>query len=760
MHCITHTLGFPRIGINRELKKAVEGYWKGKTSETELLAQAKALRLKHWSLQHVQGVDLLPVGDFSLYDHILDAAMMVGAVPERFSGNDSGLDTYFRMARGDAGRGGAKAMEMTKWFDTNYHYIVPEFYADQAFTPSSARLLAQLEEAREAGFQAKAVLPGPLTFLTLGKSVEPGFDRWRHAEALSEAYASIITDIKGHCEWLQLDEPILALDLEPHVLELFQPVYERLAEASGNTKLMLATYFGPVDHNADVIRRLPVNALHLDLVRGPDQLRCFLKDIPDAMALSLGVVNGRNIWAAYMDQSLEQVNRAVKALGAERVMIAPSCSLLHVPMDVELERELEPKIKDRMAFAVQKCAELETIAKAARGEDVDEALKANRMMLAAGRSDPERFKGEVRKRLAEVDEGMLMRSVSFEKRRHIQQQALELPYLPTTTIGSYPQTPDIRKARRQFKNGEMNAGEYKERMHGFIREVVERQLDLGLDVLVHGEPERNDMVEYFGEQLEGFCFTSNGWVQSYGSRCVKPPVIYGDVQRIRPMTLDWISYAQALTDKPVKGMLTGPVTILCWSFVRDDQPRSETCMQIALAILDEVLDLEKGGTTIIQIDEPALREGLPLRKEDWNEYLEWAVACFRLATSSVHDETQIHTHMCYADFNDIIEWIARMDADVISIEASRSAMALLEAFERFEYPNEIGPGVYDIHSPRVPPVDEMAGLLHEAARHIDPRRLWVNPDCGLKTREWPEVLAALANMVQAAETARKELMDA
>ncbi|WP_147819855.1 5-methyltetrahydropteroyltriglutamate--homocysteine S-methyltransferase [Salidesulfovibrio onnuriiensis] len=755
---LTHNLGFPRIGIDRELKRATESFWKGEISEAALAETGRELRLRHWDMQRRRGVDLVPVGDFSLYDHMLDMAVLLGAVPERYgwSGRYVDLPTYFRMARGDAGHGGVTAMEMTKWFDTNYHYIVPEFHRGQKFYVSSTKVFDEVREALDAGFKAKPVLPGPFTFIGLGKSVSTGFDKWEHLDAVVAVYEEILALLGQQCRWIQLDEPVLAQDLDPEILRRFRPVYERLSQAAAPAGLLLATYFGGVDHHAETIRELPVAGLHLDLVRAPEQLEAFL-DLPETVHLSLGVVDGRNVWKVDMDRALERIGKAVEKRGADRVMVAPSCSLLHSPLDLDRETGLDGRIRNWMAFAAQKCTELHVLSMSAQGLNAVEPLKQNRRAWRDRRSSALIHDPLVRQRVDDVTEAMGRRESPYAQRAWVQREHLGLPLLPTTTIGSFPQTPEIRRTRLEHKRGEIGAREYTEAMHGFIEDSVRRQEELGLDVLVHGEAERNDMVEYFGQQLDGYCFTANGWVQSYGSRCVKPPVIFGDVSRPEPMTVEWIRYARSLTDRPVKGMLTGPVTILQWSFVRDDQPCEETCRQIALAVRDEVADLEADGVSIIQIDEPALREGLPLRRKDWNAYLNWGVECFRLSASPVRDETQIHTHMCYAEFNDIIEWIAAMDADVISIEASRSNMELLEAFGRFDYPNEVGPGVYDIHSPRVPSTEEMAELIRRAIRVVPAERLWVNPDCGLKTRAWPETMESLANLVAAARTVRGEL---
>jgi 5-methyltetrahydropteroyltriglutamate--homocysteine methyltransferase len=750
---ITHNLGFPRIGIKRELKKNIEGYWKGLLSEEELSGTTKELKKRHWSLQKETGIDLVPVGDFSLYDHMLDMTATLGAVPARFGfrGEKTDNKIYFDMARG---KGDAAAMEMTKWFDTNYHYIVPEFSPRQTFKLSSEKIFEETKEATAEGYTVKPVLVGPLTYIFLGKETVEGFDRFVHLDSILKVYEEILTRLSETSEWVQLDEPILVLDLDPRTKNHFEEAYKRLTKAAGQMKILLATYFGSLSENENLALTLPVSAIHLDLVRAPNQLESLLKKIDLDKILSLGVVNGRNIWKTNLDSAINLVKKASQALGKERVMIAPSCSLLHVPIDLEEETELSGEIKNWMAFAKQKCGELRIIRDAALGKGVEKELKANRDSLLSRKESPLVTNKSIQEKLQNISKEMLTRKSTFAERIKKQSENLNLPTPPTTTIGSFPQTKEIREVRSQFKKGIITEGIYKERMKGFIKETVDKQEELGLDVLVHGEPERNDMVEYFGEQLEGYCFTKNGWVQSYGTRCVKPPVLYGDVIRLKPMTVEWTKYAQSLTEKPMKGMLTGPVTILCWSFVRDDQPRSETCKQISLALRDEVSDLEDAGIKVIQVDEPAIREGLPLRKKDWESYLQWAIDCFRLTTSSVKDETQIHTHMCYSEFNDIIEWIAKMDADVISIEASRSKMELLKAFKDFHYPNEIGPGVYDIHSPRIPSKEEIKGLIEKAIEVIPLENLWVNPDCGLKTRNWEETIPSLRNMVEAAKELR------
>jgi len=753
---ITHSLGFPRIGIKRELKKTIENYWKGELSREELFLAAKDLRKRHWQLQKQNGIDLVPVGDFSLYDQILDMTATLGAVPERFvfEGNTVDIKTYFDMARG---KGDAAAMEMTKWFDTNYHYIVPEFEPNQTFKLSSEKIFEEVKEAIDEGYQAKPVLPGPLTYIFLGKETEAVSDRFNYLDSILKVYEEILSRLSSPCEWIQLDEPILVLDLDSEVKEYFKETYERLTKAAGQMKILLATYFGSLGSNEELALSLPVSGLHLDLVRAPEQLDSVLKNIDSDKTFSLGVVNGRNIWKTNFDKAVGMVRKASKAIGEKKVMVAPSCSLLHVPVDLDEETALPDEIKNWMAFAKQKCNELHIIRDAAIGKDVSNELKRNKEALQSRKESPLATNKSVQEKLQNISKEMLTRKSTFDSRIKKQNENLDLPLLPTTTIGSFPQTKEIRQLRSKFKKSEISEENYKNSIKGFIKEVIDKQEELDLDVFVHGEPERNDMVEYFGEQLKGYCFSKNGWVQSYGTRCVKPPILFGDVIRPEPMTVDWITYAQSLTDKPMKGMLTGPVTILCWSFVRDDQPRSVTCKQIALALREEVKDLEEAGIGVIQVDEPAIREGLPLRKKDWENYLQWAIDCFRLSVSGVKDETQIHTHMCYSEFNDIIEWIAKMDADVISIEASRSKMELLKAFKDFHYPNEIGPGVYDIHSPRIPSKEEMKNLIKKAIEVIPLEKLWVNPDCGLKTRNWEETIPSLRNMVEAAKELREEI---
>ena len=646
---------------------------------------------------------------------------------------------------------------MTKWFDTNYHYIVPEFSSNQTFKLSSEKIFEETNEAIEEGFKVKSILPGPLSYIFLGKETEEKFNRFEHLDSILKVYEEILSRLSSSCEWVQLDEPILVLDLDTEIKEYFKKTYKRLTKAAGQMRILLATYFGSLGTNEELALSLPVSCIHLDLVRAPRQLDSVLKNIGPDKTLSLGIVNGRNIWKTNFDVAVSTVKKASESLSKERVMVAPSCSLMHVPVDLDEETTIPDEIKNWMAFAKQKCRELEIIRDTAIGKDTSVELKRNRGALQFRKESTSVTNKNVQNKLKNMTKEMLTRNSSFDSRIKKQKEELDLPLLPTTTIGSFPQTKEIRKVRSEFKKGKITEEDYKNSMKDFINEVINKQVELELDVLVHGEAERNDMVEYFGEQLKGYCFSKNGWVQSYGTRCVKPPILYGDVMRPKPMTVNWIKYAQSLTHKPMKGMLTGPVTILCWSFVRDDQPRSVTCKQIALALREEVKDLEKAGIKLIQVDEPAIREGLPIRKNEWEEYLQWAIDCFRLTTSCVKDETQIHTHMCYSEFNDIIEWIAKMDADVISIEASRSKMELLKAFQDFHYPNQIGPGVYDIHSPRIPSKEEIKNLIKKAIEVIPVENLWVNPDCGLKTRNWEEVIPSLGNMVQATLELREKL---
>ncbi|MBD9578826.1 5-methyltetrahydropteroyltriglutamate--homocysteine S-methyltransferase [Pseudomonas sp. PDM23] len=759
---LAHNLGFPRIGRDRELKKAQEAFWKGELDEAGLRAIGRELRAAHWQVQKNAGIELLPVGDFAWYDQVLTHSLTFGVIPERFRAHGEAkptLQTLFAMARGvSTGCCGAHAQEMTKWFDTNYHYLVPEFSADQQFELSWEQLFEEVEEAHALGHQVKPVVIGPLTYLWLGKTKGADFDKLDLVERLLPLYGQIFRRLAAQgVEWVQIDEPILALDLPQDWKNAFERTYNLLQ--SEPLKKLVATYFGGLDDNLGLAAGLPVDGLHLDLVRAPEQFPTILDRLPAYKILSLGVVNGRNVWRCDLEKSLEVLRHAHERVG-DRLWVAPSCSLLHSPVDLEREDQLDAELKSWLAFAVQKCAEVALLARAVNQPEAPEviaALEQSRTVQASRAASPRIHKPEVKARLAAVKAADCQRQSPFAQRIVKQRAGLNLPDFPTTTIGSFPQTSAIRLARQAFRQGKLSIADYTEAMHSEIRHAVVIQENLGLDVLVHGEAERNDMVEYFAEQLDGYLFTRFGWVQSYGSRCVKPAVIFGDLSRPKAMTVAWIRYAQSLTSKVMKGMLTGPVTMLMWSFPREDVSRETQARQLALAIRDEVVDLERAGIRIVQIDEAAFREGLPLRRSDWGRYLDWATEAFRLCASGVRDETQIHTHMCYSEFNDVIESIAAMDADVITIETSRSDMELLEAFEKFEYPNEIGPGVYDIHSPRVPGKDEMVKLLRKAAQRIPAERLWVNPDCGLKTRAWPETEAALVNMVAAARELRKDV---
>lgn len=797
----THSLGFPRIGARRELKFALEAYWRGESSREALQQVGAELRSRHW--QDQSGLDWVPVGDFSFYDQVLDMSFTLGNLPARvrgYAGDD--LDNYFRVARGRSAPGtepagqesqavvpasgqdstlaegsvdkaacgcepgthdveaGVAAGEMTKWFDTNYHYIVPEFGADTTFRLDPSRILAQLAEARAQGVAAKPVLLGPVSYLALGKvrdAAHPDLDRLSLLPRLLPVYTELLQVLAdAGVEWVQIDEPILVTELSPDWQHALNLAYHHLK--SVRIKVLLATYFGPLKENAWLAANLPVAGLHLDAIRGREDAKPLLNLLPTHKVLSLGVIDGRNIWKTDLEAVLDWLEPVAARLG-DRLWLAPSCSLLHVPVDLASEDGLDAELKSWLAFARQKLDELRVLARAINeGRDaVRDELAANRQAIESRRRSPRVHNPAVQAALAQcATEAATTRQSPYAVRAQRQRARFQLPMFPTTTIGSFPQTAEIRQARRQFKAGEIDAAAYEQAMRAEVARCVREQETLGLDVLVHGEPERNDMVEYFGEQLEGYAFSRFGWVQSYGSRCVKPPILFGDISRPHPMTVAWAQHAQSLTKRPMKGMLTGPVTMLNWSFVRDDQPRATTCRQLALAIRQEVLDLEKAGIGIIQIDEAALREGLPLRRAQWQEYLGWAVECFRITANGVADDTQIHTHMCYSEFNDIMPAIAAMDADVITIETSRSDMELLDAFDDFSYPNEIGPGVYDIHSPNVPTVQHMVDLMEKAAKRIPTERLWVNPDCGLKTRQWLEVLPALAGMVQAARQLREQ----
>jgi 5-methyltetrahydropteroyltriglutamate--homocysteine methyltransferase len=757
----THNLGFPRIGAKRELKFALESYWKGESSLGELKTLGAQLRQRHWA--HQADLGLAAVGDFAFYDQVLDMSFTLGNLPERVQGfHGDTLDNYFRVARGRSAKGaedhaaccgGVAAGEMTKWFDTNYHYIVPEFSAGTEFKLDASRLLEQLGEAKAQGVKAKPVIVGPVTYLALGKAKDDS-DKLALLPRLLPVYAELLNTLAAQgVEWVQIDEPILVTELSAQWQQAYVTAYDVLANSK--VKLLLATYFGQLLGNLSLAVKLPVQGLHLDAINARAEVDAVIAQLPQDRVLSLGVINGRNIWKTDLNSVLGWLEPVAKQLG-ERLWIAPSCSLLHVPVDLESEQKLDTEVRSWLAFALQKLGELKVLATALNsGRDAVKAeLAANGAAIAARRASPRVNNPAVKAALAKINPALGQRKNAYPARAGKQAALLNLPAYPTTTIGSFPQTSTIRHARSQFKSGALDEAGYKDAMRAEIERSVREQEALGLDVLVHGEAERNDMVEYFGEQLDGYAFSQFGWVQSYGSRCVKPPILFGDISRPKAMTVEWIKYAQSLTSKPMKGMLTGPVTILNWSFVRDDQPRSVSCYQLALAIREEVLDLERAGVRVIQIDEAALREGLPLRKSQWGEYLDWAVTSFRITANGVDDETQIHTHMCYSEFNDIIASIADMDADVITIETSRSDMELLDAFDDFNYPNEIGPGVYDIHSPNIPTEEHIVQLMKKAAERIPAQRLWVNPDCGLKTRQWEEVIPALTNMVAAARKLR------
>jgi 5-methyltetrahydropteroyltriglutamate--homocysteine methyltransferase len=752
---MTHSLGYPRIGAKRELKKAVEGFWKGTIDEAALLKVGAELRSANWRTQRDAGIDLVPSNDFSFYDQVLDTSFLVGNVPARFRGGDV-LKSYFATARGSEGTccgGGAQASELTKWFDTNYHYIVPEFDVATTFSLGWTKPFDEFSEALAQGIRTKPVLLGPLSYLYLGKGPE-GFDRLDLLEKLLPVYAEVLERLrKLGAQWVQLDEPILALDLPVDWQAAFVTAYRKLGAAAPGLKKILATYFGELRENLVLAVGLPVDVLHVDVTRAGAEFERALRVIPSSLSLSLGVVDGRNIWKNDFEKSLGFINAAKRVLSPERIFLAPSCSLLHSPVTLKNETKLDAEFRSWLAFAEEKLNEVTDLAKIAASKGDPVLGYKNRVAIQSRRASARIHRAEVKERAAKVVAADLDRVSEFSVRREHQ---VKLPLFPTTTIGSFPQTVEVRAERARWRKGEIGEAEYETFLKQKTAECVRTQEEIGLDVLVHGEFERTDMVEYFGEKLDGFAFTSNGWVQSYGSRCVKPPIIFGDVSRPEPMTVSWSTYAQSLTKRPMKGMLTGPVTILQWSFVRDDQPRSETARQIALVLRDEVIDLERAGIRIIQIDEPALREGLPLRRGDWAAYLDWSTGAFRLSAAGVRDETQIHTHMCYCEFQDILPSIAALDADVISIETSRSRMELLGSFAEFRYPNGIGPGVWDIHSPRVPSEEEMLDLLRKAAAVIPLENLWANPDCGLKTRDWPEVTESLRHLVAAAGKLRAE----
>jgi 5-methyltetrahydropteroyltriglutamate--homocysteine methyltransferase len=746
----TATIGYPRIGPKRELKKALESFWKGDIKENELQSTAKDLRKKNWEIQKENGIDLITSNDFSFYDQVLDTICLLGAVPDRYNwqGDDVDLKTYFAMARGSQTKElDVSALEMTKWFDTNYHYLVPELKSDQKFKISSQKPFEEFKEAQSAGYKTKPVLLGPITFLLLSKSTE-GKNTLDLLDNLLPVYLEIVKKLNDlGAEWIQIDEPIFVKDLDVGVVSKIKKTLNSIKEAAGNSKILLTTYFESIDQKVkEEVFASDVDAVHLDLVRGENNFN-YIKD--SNKTLSLGVINGRNIWKSDLTQIIDQI-KDVKV----DFIISSSCPLLHTPYDLDLETKVPENIKRWLAFAKQKLQEINILKQNINHGKAKSDLTDNKACIEERKKSSLIHDDNVKARVKTINEDTLNRQSKYEDRAKIQRDIFNLPLYPTTTIGSFPQTKDVRQARAKNRKGELSNEDYDKFLEDKTIEAIKRQEELGIDVIVHGEFERNDMVEYFGENLKGFTFTSSGFVQSYGSRCVKPPIIFGDVSRPEPMTVRWSKFAQKQTSSIVKGMLTGPITILQWSFVRDDQPRQTTAEQIAFAIRDEVADLESNGIRMIQIDEPALREGLPLKRKDWDEYLKWSVNAFRISAAVVKNETQIHTHMCYAEFEDIIDSIAALDADVISIETSRSRMELLKTFEKFKYPNEIGPGVYDIHSPRVPKKDEMVELIKKASKQIDPKRLWVNPDCGLKTRGWPETIDALKEMVSAAKELR------
>ena len=753
-----HLSGYPRVGAKRELKFAVEAYWKGAKSEAELQETAAEIRRLNWATQKTAGADLVPVGDFSFYDHVLDLLCTLGGIPSRFGFDAANLtlEQYFQLARDNATQ---MAMEMTKWFDTNYHFIVPEWSADTSFKVNAKNLIAQIKEAKAQGHDIKPTLVGPITLTYLGKKKEDFGCRIEKIllPKLLPAYAQLLRELAAEgVDWIQIDEPILATDVAQVWLDAFAPVYKELANTG--VRIILGTYFAGVAEHVKLLGSLPVHGVHIDCVRAPEQLAVFAEQFPTNKVLSVGLIDGRNVWKANLTQVIDTLE-PVKAKFQNNLWIAPSCSLLHSPQDLVVEEKLNGEIKSWMAFAAQKLVELGVVKRALEhGKDsVAAELNASDAAAADRATNKLIHNDAVKARLANLPKGADQRKSPFAERIKAQQAWMNLPILPTTTIGSFPQTTEIRHARAAFKKGELSAADYDAAMKKEIAYCVEVQEKLNIDVPVHGEAERNDMVEYFGEQLQGYCFTQFGWVQSYGSRCVKPPIIFGDVSRPNPMTVYWSTYAQSLTKRPMKGMLTGPVTMFKWSFVRNDIPLSEVAKQIALALNDEVLDLEKAGIKVIQIDEPAIREAMPLKKSQWKEFLDWACESFRLSSTGAEDSTQIHTHMCYSEFNDILDAIASMDADVITIETSRSDMELLTAFGDFKYPNDIGPGVYDIHSPRVPTDAEVEHLLRKAMEVVPVERLWVNPDCGLKTRGWKETLEQLEVMMRVTEKLRAEL---
>ncbi|KAG6873735.1 hypothetical protein C0995_011554 [Termitomyces sp. Mi166 len=760
---LSSVLGFPRIGANREVKKAVEAYWAGKLSAEDLNKAAAEVKKASWTTVKAQGVDFIPSGEFSLYDHVLDHAAAFNVVPKRYVGLGlSPLDVYFAMGRGRQTEGvDVPASEMKKWFDSNYHFVVPEFSEDTDFQLNFNKALEEYKEAKAAGVTTRPVVLGPISFLVLGKAAKgakPGFQPISLLPKLLPIYIKLLSELKeAGAEWVQVDEPVLVLDNAASLEKEFTSTYTELASLA--PKILLTTYFARLDSNLNFVAKLPIAGLHIDLDRAPGQLQEVVDAIKSTnIVLSLGLVSGRNIWKTDFDAAIKLGKVAVDALGQERVIVATSSSLLHTPVTLASETKLTPEQKDWFSFATEKAAEVAIIAAAlsnSQDPKVAAALEANKASIAARRAFEASSDDTVRKRVAAITPDQLERKSPFAVRKEIQAKHINLPKFPTTTIGSFPQTKEIRLARAKLGKGELTYEQYEEFIKKEIETVVRFQEKIGLDLLVHGEPERNDMVQYFGEQLNGFVFTQNAWVQSYGSRYVRPPIIVSDVSRPGPMTVKWSSYAQSLTNKPMKGMLTGPVTILNWSFPRADVSRELQSKQLALALRDEVVDLEKAGIHAIQVDEPAIREGLPLRRADWDAYLKWAVDSFKLATAGVSDTLQTHSHFCYSDFDDIFPSIQRLDADVISIEASKADMKLLNTFKHYGYSNQIGPGVYDIHSPRVPGEQEIKDRVKAMLEILPDSLLFVNPDCGLKTRGWKETEASLTNLVNGAKWARE-----
>jgi len=753
---ITHILGYPRIGEKRELKFALEGYWRGELSQSELLDVGSDIRTRNWAAQHAAGLSYVTVGDFAWYDHVLSTSLLLGHIPSRHHTDTVNLDTLFNMARGRSQETHCPcanaASDMTKWFNTNYHYLVPEFSKEDTFDVTWRQLFEEIEQAQSLGYKVKPVLLGPVSYLFLGKSVEDGFDRLEHLSAITTAYQKIFEQLEQlGIDWLQIDEPILTLELDRCWSKALVDTYHQF---DTTLKLLLTTYFDSIEDNFDTVLQLPVDGIHIDIEASPEQLTAVLTQRPNHWIVSVGAVNGRNVWRTDLHHQAEILESVKETLG-DKLWIGSSCSLIHSPVDLDSEQKIDVETGRWFAFAKQKVSEIVLLGEALSGSQVakDSCLRYSAPIWERKNSTKVN-KVAVQQRVDSISSSDSSRTLCYSERAHHQRETLNLPLLPTTTIGSFPQTADIRKQRSAYRTGKLNQIDYESAMKAHIDDAVQRQEALGLDVLVHGEAERNDMVEYFAENLSGFATTEFGWVQSYGSRCVKPAIVVADIERTDPITVQWSTYAQSLTQKQMKGMLTGPVTILCWTFPREDISRKTIARQLAFALRDEVDDLQNNGINIIQIDEPAIREGLPLKRKHHQDYLDWAVEAFKISAGIARPETQIHTHMCYSEFNEIIDSVAKLDADVITIETSRSNMDLLKAFEAFNYPNEIGPGIYDIHSPNIPDQDWMITLLEKAAEKIPVERLWVNPDCGLKTRNWKEVDAALKNMVVAAKTLR------